>query len=192
MKCCGVIVQCLFAGSLLAQVSPAQTSSGQPTPNPTPTAGAAKIDAAKEADIRRLMDLAGTAALVSQMMSGTENNIKPLMTSSLPPGDYREKVIELFFEKFHANADPHQILDMAVPSYDKYYTHEEIKGLIRFYETPLGQKMIAVLPKMMGELQLAGQKWGEALGRDCMNEVLTEHPDLAEALNDAAKNAQPR
>lgn len=138
------------------------------------------------------MDLAGTSSLVSQMMEGMENNIKPLMTSSLPPGDYREKVIDLFFEKFHTKANPQQILDMAVPSYDKYYTHEEIKGLIKFYETPLGQKMIGVLPKMLGELQLAGQKWGEALGRDCMNEVLIEHPDLAKALNDAAKNARPR
>ena len=43
-------------------------------------ASTAKIDPAKEADIRRMFEIVGTRKLVSEMMTGMEGNIKPLMT----------------------------------------------------------------------------------------------------------------
>jgi hypothetical protein len=149
-----------------------------------------KIDAAKEADIRRLLDLTRFTLLATQMMDAMEKNIKPLMTNSFPPGEYREKLIDLFFAKFHSKAVPERLLDWAVPVYDKYYTHDEIKGLIQFYETTLGQKVASVQPKLAGELQETGNKWGEGLGRDSMLEVLAEHPELATALGAAKKGTQ--
>lgn len=182
----------LLLGSLLAQTTNSfsqATAETEAKPDPA-VSEKLSIDPAKEADIRRLMDLVGTRALVNQVMEGTEKSIKPLMTSSLPPGEYREKLIDLFFAKFHSKADPRQLLDLAVPVYDKYYSHEEIRGLIEFYETPLGQKTISVLPRLMGELQDAGRTWGGRLGRDSMMEVLAEHPDLQKAL-EAAKKGRP-
>src|SRR5262245_61606994 len=59
-----------------------------------------KIDPAKEADIRKLLDLVGTKALVSQTIDSMSKSIKPLLTNSLPPGQYREKLVDLFFAKF--------------------------------------------------------------------------------------------
>jgi hypothetical protein len=189
-----VLVCLLLAGSLLAQTKssfPEVPAKSQAAQEPTPSSGPLKIDPAKEADIRRLMDLVGTRLLVAQMMDAMEKSIKPLMTGALPPGEYREKLVDLFFAKFHSKADLQQLLDIAVPAYDRYYTREEIKGLIQFYETPLGQKMISVLPKLTGELQEAGRKWGEGLGRDSMREVLSEHPELSTALESAKKGTPP-
>ena len=40
-------------------------------------------------------------------------------------------------------------MNLLVPIYDKHWTDEDVKGLILFYETPLGQKMITVLPQVM-------------------------------------------
>ena len=51
--------------------------------------------------------------------------------------------------------------------------------------------MLATLPKVMEELQAAGQKQGEELGRQSMVEVLAEHPEMEKALQAAAKTAQP-
>src|ERR1700690_3808987 len=123
-----LIVCFLLIGSLLAQTksSPPEVAKPQAASDSIPSTGSVKIDAAKEADIRRLMDLAGTTQLALQMMDGMAKSIKPLMLNSFPPGDYREKLIDLFFTKFHSKAVPQQLLDMAVPAYDKYYTHEEI------------------------------------------------------------------
>ena len=36
------------------------------------------------------------------------------------------------------------------------------------------------------------EKWGEQLGREAMQEVLAEHPDLAEALVAPKNAAQPK
>ena len=194
MKIRSVIICFFLVGSLFAQTknsSPEVLAKPQAAPESTAPTTPPKIDAAKEADIRRLMDLEGTRTSITEMMVGMEKSMKPLIANALPPGEYREKLIDLFFVKFNSKASPQHMLDMAVPAYDKYYTHEEIKGLIRFYETPLGQKMASVQPKMSSELQEAGQKWGEGLGRDSMVEVLAEHPDLAKAMEAAAKGTQP-
>lgn len=155
-------------------------------------ASASKLDPAKEADIRQLMDVTGGKAMVQQVMDEMEKNMKPLMVNSLPSGDYRDKLIDQFFMKFHSKADIQQLLDMAVPIYDKYLSDEEIKGLISFYKTPLGQKTLRVLPKLMGEMQTQSINWGQNLGRESMEEVLSENPDLAKALQDAAKAARPQ
>jgi hypothetical protein len=157
--------------------------------NPVVAASSSTIDPAKAADIRRLFEVAGARALITQSMAGMEKNVRPMLLSSLPPGEYREQLIDLFFAKFHSKLDTQKFLDMAVPAYDKYLSHEEIKGLLQFYETPLGQKALTVMPKLMGELQEAGQKWGSELGRTSMMEVLAEHPELAKALEEAKKTA---
>jgi hypothetical protein len=96
-------------------------------------------------------------------------------------------VIDLFFDKFmaRANIEMPKLVDAAVPAYDKYLSDEDIKGLIRFYQTPLGQKTLSVLPQVTAEMQAQGEKLGQRLGRETMMEVLSEHPDLAKALEDA-------
>jgi hypothetical protein len=193
MKHCSLVICSLVLGLMTvqaqdktqkpssAEATKAQSSASSPSTTPS------KIDPAKEADIRRLLDLSGAKALATQTMDTMSQSIKPLLARSLPPGDYREKLIDLFFEKFRSKASPEQLMDMAVPAYDKYFTHDEIKGLIKFYETPLGQKTLSVLPKLMGELQQNGEKWGGDLGEQSMAEVLSEHPELAEALETARK-----
>ncbi|HXB22052.1 MAG TPA: DUF2059 domain-containing protein [Candidatus Solibacter sp.] len=194
MKICAAVL-CLFFLSVVSiqAQSHSQAPSGQQTSQQQAApAGQLKIDSAKEADIRRLLDLTGVKALVAQTMDGMQQSIKPMLANSLPPGEYRAKLIDLFFEKFRSKAGTQHLLDMVVPTYDKYFSHEEIKGLLKFYETPLGQKAISVLPQMMGEMQEEGRKWGENLGRESMIEVLAEHPDLRQALEAAQKGAQPQ
>jgi hypothetical protein len=123
-------------------------------------------------------------------MAEMEKNIRPLLTNSFPVGEYREKLIELFFEKFHSKLDSEKLLDLAIPVYDKYLSDEDVKGLIQFYSTPLGQKAINTVPKLVSECTRAGQKMGEQLGRESMMEVLSEHPELKKALEETQRAAQ--
>jgi hypothetical protein len=151
-----------------------------------------KISPAKAADIRRLFELSGGKNVVGQLMDGMSKSIKPLVVSSLPPGAYREKLVDLFFEKFRSKADVGSMVELLVPIYDKYFSHEEVKGLIQFYGTPLGQKAVSVLPQLTAEMQQQAGAWGQQLGRDAMTQVLDEHPDLKAALEQAAKQAHPK
>jgi uncharacterized protein len=144
-----------------------------------------KINPAKEADIRKLLELTGATTTMELTMQSMEKSIKPMLANSLPPGDYREKLITLFFEKFHSKMDLQKLVDLAVPLYDKYYTDEDIRGLIQFYQTPLGKKTVKALPNLMGELTEAGQKMGQDVARQSMMEVIAEHPEIEKAMEDA-------
>jgi len=150
-----------------------------------------KIDATKEVDIRKLLDLMGTSAIMQQTMLNMEKNIKPMVVRSLPEGEYRDQLVDLFFERFHAKLDTQKLVDMAVPIYDKYFSDEDIKGLIQFYQTPLGQKTVKALPQLTSELTDTGQQLGGTLARESMMEVIAEHPELEKAMEQAQKPTQP-
>lgn len=145
-----------------------------------------KINPEKEADIRKLLQITGAGNLGKQIMDSMGTNLKPLLKNSLPPGAYRDQLIELFFQKFQSKADANVLVELAIPAYDRYLSDEEIKGLIQFYSTPLGQKAVSVMPKLADEARQRGEEWGQQMGRQTMQEVLAEHPDLAKQLEAAA------
>ena len=185
------------AAATLPQPAASGASAGTAGQSSTPVADAQapKIDPAKEADIRRLLALTGAAALMQQVMTSMEHNMKPLLTNALPPGDYRDQLIELFWEKFQSKMNTDSLLSLAITRYDQNFSDDEIKQLIAFYQTPLGEKVVTVLPKLTQELQQDGGKMGQQLGRESMLEVLQEHPELARELEEAAQHrgaqAQP-
>lgn len=156
------------------------------------TAPASKVDPAEKADIRHLMDLAGTKATVQQMMNYMDKNLRPLLLHAFPPGPYRERLIELFLEKFNTKATPQYVMNLAIPYYAQYFSEADIKGLIQFYETPLGQKWVRALPKLRAALLAKSQSLGGQLGRQTMMEVLREHPHLAQEFVAAQRAAHSR
>jgi uncharacterized protein len=186
-----------IAASIAAGQTPVSPSAGaQPAKKSAEVTARAsdsvtvKIDPAKEADIRRLLEITGAKELAIQIMGEMSQSLKPMLTNSLPPGEYREKLVALFFEKFMAKAGSTSLLDLAIPEYDKDFTREEIQGLMQFYQTPLGKKAITVLPQLTSDLQKKGRKWGEDVGRQSMLEVLAEHPEFQQQIAEARKAAQ--
>ena len=162
-------------------------------PAPAESAGPAKkaIDPEKEKDIRKLLEVTGANDTLRQMMGDMEKSIKPVLESSLPPGEYREKLVDVFFLKLRAKANLQELLEQAIPIYDQQFSREEIRGLLEFYETPLGKKTLSVLPAIMSQMMQKGQHWGEELGRETMMEVMAEHPEFQQAIEEAQKKAQP-
>jgi uncharacterized protein len=179
------------------QPAPAQPATAAPTAaqtasNSSAAAAQLPIDPVKAADIAKLLEVSGAAEIGTQMMTDMGKTLRPLLLNSLPPGDYRERLIELFFAKFQSKTDANMLKSLAVPVYDKYFTDDEVKQLTAYYSTPLGKKTLSVMPKVLSELQESGRKWGENIGRDSMLEVLAEHPELKQALEDASKGPSPQ
>jgi len=45
--------------------------------------------------------------------------------------------------------------------YAKHFSREEVRGLLDFYRTDLGQKAIALMPVLAQEGAAAGEQWAE-------------------------------
>jgi hypothetical protein len=74
-----------------------------------------------------------------------------------------------------ANSRINEITDQMAGVYARTFTVEEIRQLIVFYRTPVGQKLLEKLPTVMQESMSIGQAWGRRLAtdlRDSMVEAL--------------------
>ena len=100
----------------------------------------------KEQDIRRLLVLTGSDKLAGQIMD-------QMMTTLDADGSDKK-----FWDDFRAEIDTEELIRMTIPIYDKHLTHEEIRGLIAFYQTPLGAKLIEKLPAIAQDSMAAGMK----------------------------------
>lgn len=115
------------------------------------------MSAEKEADIRTLMDQMGSADMAGEMMQQMKQ-----MEAQFPEG-----FLELFLEK----ADPKDLIELIIPIYHKHFNHDEIKGLIEFYKTPLGKKLTESLSQITQDSMIAGQQWGQKIAMETMQEL---------------------
>jgi hypothetical protein len=53
---------------------------------------------AKETAIQQLLDMVGTKPLMMKLMAEMEQNLRPLLANSFPPGVARDQLIELFLD----------------------------------------------------------------------------------------------
>lgn len=177
------LVVALISALLLIVPAQALVAAGPPQSEQA-AAPRAATDRKKE-DIRKLLELTGTKQLMASSMEGMMTSMRPVLENSLPAGNYRPQLVELFMAKFKAKVDFDRLTDMAADVYDKHFSHEEIKQLVAFYQTPVGQKLTAALPEITNEMRTRSESWGRELGEQAMRDVLAEHPDLAEAMQAA-------
>ena len=118
----------------------------------------------KLADIHRLMEITGAAALGAQVMQ----QLIPTFRQSMP------NVPQKFWDDFSKEADPNELVNRVALIYDKYLSHEEVKQIIKFYETPVGKKLVSVLPQVTQESMVVGQNWGRELGERVVKRLQAE------------------
>lgn len=105
-------------------------------------------------DIRQLMEISGAAKVGVQVMEAMTVQFKQVLPE-VPTEFWNEAMKE-----FNSDA----LVELIIPIYKKYFTADEIKQLIAFYKTPLGQKVTSTLPAITQESMEAGQKWGQEIG----------------------------
>lgn len=108
----------------------------------------------KQADIRSLLTASGGGQMAIQIMN---QMITPLQ-KAMP------NVPMKFWEECARELHPDNLVNLIVPIYDRHFTHDEIKELIKFYDSPIGKKLVAELPSITQESMAAGQQIGAKIG----------------------------
>jgi uncharacterized protein len=192
-----------LAGSpLLAQTTstgstPARQPAHQPgvpaTSGATSKAGAApptttdKVDPAKEAAIRHLMDLTQTSKMGDDFNRYVTNQVHEVLSQALPP-DRLSKLMETFSAKLTVAMPANAITDAAVPIYAEAFSMEDLQGLIQFYESPLGQRVVKTLPRVAQESERVGVQMEQRSAMKILQDMSTDYPELKSMLQPPQEN----
>jgi hypothetical protein len=65
--------------------------------------------------------------------------------------------------------------------YDKHFTEDEIKGLLQFYGSPLGQKVAVEMPKIGRETQAATRAASAKAAKDALAEMKQQNPEIGQS-----------
>ena len=169
------------APSAQASRAPSQTVAKPPET-------AEKIDPAKEAAIRRLMDITETSKLGENIAAYLTNQIRDGMKNEMAPENL-SKFMDTFNQKFAATSPGPNVTDAMVPIYAKAFSVEDIQSLTQFYESPLGQRMVKALPDVVQQSQAAGIQIEQASALKVLRSMVDEYPELKQVLPD--ENGQP-
>ncbi|MFC1515614.1 DUF2059 domain-containing protein [Thermodesulfobacteriota bacterium] len=125
-----------------------------------------ELTPAKKVAIKDLMQTSGAVKLAEVFGNLSTQEIAQFWKDSRPDIDpkafdiLKEEVDTLVHEELKTNGSYYTYF---YPVYHKFYTLEEIKGLIKFYRTPLGKKTVALMPKMSEESIKVSKEWAKSL-----------------------------
>ena len=124
-----------------------------------------------ENEIRKLFNLMGTDfnALVSNWLDETIKNVKE-QHPDIPESD-----AALFRDTIRKNIDIENLRNQYAAIYKRYFTQEEIAGLIKFYESPLGRKSINANQQITQESQAISVVYFESLSNEVIEELVAEN-----------------
>lgn len=126
-----------------------------------------ELTPAKSADIHKLMEVTGALRIGQAMSQTIVAQITQNLKAKQPPLPQEafdivaQEVPKVISSEMTAKGG---YVDQMVLVFDKHLTHDEIKGLLTFYSTPLGKKAISVMPMMAQEGMTIAQKWARTVG----------------------------
>lgn len=110
-----------------------------------------------EKDIEKLLSVNGSSASYDLAFDQMVAQFK-MMKTEAPDEVWKQVRSEVFDKEIAA------LTKQLIPIYKKHFTHEDIKGMIAFYESPLGKKLTDTTGKITTETMQMAQTWGIQLG----------------------------
>ena len=158
----------------------------------------AKLDPAKDAAIRHLMDITGVSNMGKNIQDYITEQVQERAEPAVGAGKV-QKFMDTFSTQFNANASPSAVTDAMVTIYAKNFSMEDIQGLIQFYETPLGKRVVKTLPEVSQQSQRMGVEMEQNVALTVLRGMSNEYPEIKPMLpaddkpaeNAPAPNAAP-
>ena len=122
-----------FVAGILLAVATTQAFAAQPT----------------EQQVHQLMYAIGLGKSLSQM----NTQVAISMKQSLPC------VSSNYWQDYIDDNSSKDFVTRLVPIYQKHFTADEVDGMVKFYSSPLGQKVLTEMPLALAEANQAGQQW---------------------------------
>jgi uncharacterized protein len=138
------------------------------------------VDPVKDADIRSLMELTGAREQIQDAVTNSTEQFREKLIASVPNNDKGQAFINSFADSYQKKYDVDQLTEDLVQIYDKHYTDDEIKNLLQFYGSPIGQKVAAESPKITHEIQAASRAAGMKAAKEVLQALKAQNPDVGQ------------
>jgi hypothetical protein len=181
----------IYIGTFFLVIQGASQNSVQASPqspaavqnNATSPQVRSSIDPAKEADIRSLMELVGARDLVQDGVNTAIEQSREKLLATVPNNDKGQAFVNAFAASYQKRFDVDQVTNQLETLYDKHFTDDEIKGLLQFYGSPLGQKVAAEMPKINRETQAAIRAANTKAAKDTLAELRQQNPEIGQSAH---------
>jgi hypothetical protein len=131
-----------------------------------PAAQADDLTPTKRADVRTLIQVIGAGNLWTTMaVVGAQQIVQQVRASGKEvSAKAAQGVLDELNGVFKEEAaQPGGLIDKLEPVYAKNFTHPEVKELITFLKSPVGQKFSSTMPVVFRESMQAAQEWVNTL-----------------------------
>jgi hypothetical protein len=159
----------------------------------TSSATAKPIDPVKDADIRSLMELVGARDQMQDAVANSSEQYREKLLATVPNNDKGQAFVTSFLASYQKKFDLDQLTEQLVAIYDRHYTDDEIKTLLQFYGSPLGQRVAAENPKIAREIQAASRTTGAKAAKNALQALKAENPEIGQSarLSNGPRRWQP-
>jgi len=171
----------LYVGMFLIAIQSSSPVAVQAAPQAQATKPiSSNIDPAKDADIRSLLELVGARDQVQDSVKQIAEQHREKLLATVPNNEKGQNFVNTAINEYEKRYDVDHVTEQLVALYDKHYTDEEIRGLLQFYGSPLGQKVAAENPKIFREIQEATRAEASKAVKDALQEAKQENPGVGQ------------
>lgn len=121
--------------------------------------------------VDKLMEVSGAKTTLKAQFPIIMSNLREMLKGV--PNDVFAKIESKYQEIFLK-----RMTEFYAPIYNRYFTLEDIKGYIAFYETNLGRKVARTNPSLMNDVYQAGEQLGRLVRQEIIEELKAEGYDM--------------
>jgi hypothetical protein len=129
--------------------------------------------------------LVGAKDAIQESASAATEQYRQKVVEAAANNDRAQAVTNAYFAEFQKKFDAEAVTGQLVGVYDQHFTDEEIKGMLEFYGSPLGQKVAAEMPKIAREVQQTTRNATSQAARLAWQDLRAEYPNAGEGVRGA-------
>jgi hypothetical protein len=122
---------------------------------------------------KQIVELKGVKQMMDPVAIGVVEKVKSVIMQQnfMFQKDINEVTVQLHKE-FDSRSG--ELVDSAARAYASHFTEAELKQILTFYQSPVGQKMIVEEPKAIEDSMKDAGQWADDLSVDVMNRMRAE------------------
>ncbi len=155
------VMRCVSSVVLMSAVAWIGCKAATQAPANTTAPSAVVSQEAKMGAIQKLLEITGTTDIAKQVIAQSIDQYRQMYP----------KVPDDQWSKLRGAVNENGLTERLAPLYEKHFSYDEIQGMLTFYETALGKKLLQSMPELMQATDQVSRQWGKELGNQIVDHL---------------------